>query len=116
MKKIVLFIAVILCILNVSGCTKNKEIKFDNSFPLATSPNVEWAVVVEPYVAFRKTTEWDSEILGHCRKGDILQVQGTSVSSDNEQWYNFIHGWLPFGSVEIYSNRLRAQTFANKLK
>lgn len=98
------------------GCTKNKEIEFDNSFPLATSPNIEWAVVVEPYVAFRQTTEWDSEILGHCRKGDILQVQGSSVSSENVLWYNFIHGWLPFGTVEIYSNRLRAQTFAKQLK
>ena len=63
-----------------------------------------------------KDKKWDSEILGHCRKGDILQVQGSSISSDNVQWFNFIHGWLPFGSVEIYSNRLRAQTFANELK
>ena len=116
MKKNVFIIFLFFLFLSFAGWKKNNEIKFDNSYPLATSPDVEWAVVVEPYVAFRKTTEWDSEILGHCRKGDILQVQGSSISSDNVQWFKFIHGWLPFGSVEIYSNRLRAQTFANELK
>lgn len=99
-----------------SGCSKNRAIIFDNSYPLAMAPDVEWAVVVDPYAAFRNFHSWESEVIGHCRCGDILQVSGISVNSDKESWYMFSSGWLPASAVDIYSNRLRAQSASALLK
>ena len=43
MKKNVFIISLFFLFLSFAGCKKNNEIKFDNSYPLATSPDVEWA-------------------------------------------------------------------------
>ncbi len=108
--------AVCAFVLFTVGCVKNKEIVFDNKYPLAMAPDVEWAVVTDPYAAFRNEHSWEAEVVGHCRRGDILQVKGLSVNSEKESWYVFSSGWLPASSVDIYSNRLRAQGAAALLK
>lgn len=117
MKNRSLLIASVCAFITLAaGCVKNREIVFDNKYPLATAPDVEWAVVIDPYAAFRKEHSWESEVVGHCRRGDILQVKGLSVNSEQESWYVFSSGWLPASSVDVYSNRLRAQGAAALLK
>ena len=94
-----------------SGCAKNKEIKFQDDVPHALSPDV-----IDPYAAYRSETDWSAEILGHCRKGNILEVKGTALFNDAENWYYFDGGWLPESAVNIYSNRYKAQTAVGQLK
>lgn len=94
------------------GCSRNREIVFDSSQPLALSPDVQWAVVVDPYAAFRQEIGWNSPVVGYCRKGAILQVCGRTVILGKEVWYLFDEGWLPGNSVSLYSNRYKAQNFA----
>ena len=84
-----------------SGCAKNKEIKFQDDVP---------------HAAYRSETDWSAEILGHCRKGNILEVKGTALFNDAENWYYFDGGWLPESAVNIYSNRYKAQTAVGQLK
>ena len=99
------------------SCSKKSEEKiiFDNTHPLALAPDVEWAVVTEPYAVFRETDEWGAATAGHCRKGEILQVKGKSVDAEKENWYYFEGGWLPQNCVSVFSNRYNAETVSKGL-
>lgn len=101
----------------LAGCQKKEEteIVFDDSFPLALAPDVEWCVVTEPYVAYKKNSDWGAEVTGHCRKGEIIQIRGKRQDSSGERWYYTEKGWLPGTSVSIYSNRLKAQKVADEI-
>ena len=100
----------------IIGCAKKDEteIILDNSEPLALAPDVQWAVVSEPYASFKESKDWSASVIGHCRKGDVLQVKGKSLDSKNEVWYYFEQGWLPSSSVLVYNNRLKAQKISNQ--
>ena len=100
----------------IIGCAKKDEteIILDNSEPLALAPDVQWAVVSEPYAAFKESKDWSASVIGQCRKGDVLQVKGKSLDSKNEVWYYFEQGWLPSSSVLVYNNRLKAQKISNQ--
>ena len=100
----------------IIGCAKKDEteIILGNSEPLALAPDVQWAVVSEPYAAFKESKDWSASVIGHCRKGDVLQVKGKSLDSKNEVWYYFEQGWLPSSSVLVYNNRLKAQKISNQ--
>lgn len=114
----VLSIFLILITLSIFFSCKKKSsetIVFDNSHPLALAPDVEWAVVTEPYAVFKETDEWGAATAGHCRKGEILQVKGKSVDADKENWYYFEGGWLPQSCVSIFSNRYKAETVSKGL-
>lgn len=113
MKKSFVFLAFIF--LALFSCSKDKELSFDNSEPLALAPDVSWAVVLEPYVPFRKDCGWEAEISGHCRKGDVMRVEGKVISPD-EVWYKFENGWVPSDAVVVYTNQLRARSAASLLK
>lgn len=115
--KYTLFFLLIATAVIFSSCKKNntETIVFDNAHPLALAPDVEWAVVIEPYAVFREDDEWSAATAGHCRKGEILQVLGKSVDAAKENWYFFEGGWLPQNCVSIFSNRYKAQTVSNNL-
>lgn len=115
LNKLVLFFSAFLVFFTF-GCKKDKEIVFDNSDPLALALDVQWAVIVEPYAAFRKNTDWNSEVSGHCRKGDILQIKGNAIFNNKENWYFFDEGWLPESVLAVYSNKFKAQTAVGNLK
>jgi hypothetical protein len=102
----------------ISGCREKNEngIPLDDSNPLALAPDVSWAVVLDPYAAYRGETSWEASVTGHCRKGDILQVLGMSAAENGETWYRFDEGWLPDSAVSVYSNRYRAETAAKQVK
>ena len=103
--------------LSFSSCRKKttEAIVFDNSHPLALAPDVEWAVVTEPYAVFREEDEWGAATAGPCRKGEILQVKGKSVDEAKDNWYFFEGGWLPQSCVSIFSNRYKAETVSKGL-
>ena len=115
-KLILAALVYILSFLFVSCEKKGTEtIVFDKTHPLALAPDVEWAVVIEPYAVFKESDEWGAATTGHCRKGEILQVKGKSVDAARETWYFFEGGWLPQNCVSIFSNRYKAQTVSNNL-
>ncbi len=117
-NKIIIALSAALFIAAVfTGCAKKsvEVIVFDNTHPLALAPDVEWAVVTEPYAVFRETDDWSAATEGHSRKGEILQVRGKAVDSNKENWYYFEGGWLPQSSVSIFSNRYKAETVSKNL-
>ncbi|MCQ2597037.1 MAG: hypothetical protein MJ181_04240 [Treponema sp.] len=109
---------VLLFILSLSAffysCRDEKaaEITLDNSDPLALAVDVEWAVINEPYVAFRENQEWTGKDVAHGKRGEVLQVKGFSYSSEGEKWVKFEKGFLPSKSVLVFSNRFQAETSA----
>ena len=115
-KVLLIFILIFLSLL-FAACKKrgNEAIVFDNTHPLALAPDVEWAVVTEPYAVFKENDEWGAATAGHCRKGEILQVKGKSVDAAKENWYYFEGGWLPQSCVSIFSNRYKAETVSKNL-
>lgn len=117
MKKLIVLLIILFSAFFSISCHKKDElvIVLDNSEPLALAPDVEWAVVTDPYAAYKKEIGWTSGVSGHCRKGEILQVKGKSLSADNETWYYFENGWLPYNCISIYSNRLKAKTVSDQL-
>ena len=113
----ILIFILFLIFTGLTSCQKKttEPIVFDNSHPLALAPDVEWAVVTEPYAVFRESDEWGAATGGHCRKGEILQVMGKSVDADRENWYYFEGGWLPQSCLSIFSNRYKAETASKGL-
>ncbi|MGP1458466.1 MAG: hypothetical protein ACTTKL_04075 [Treponema sp.] len=95
-----------------ASCSKNSEIRFDERYPLALAPDIEWAVVTDPYAAYKNAPDWNAEANGHCRKSDILQIEGTALSPEEEVWYRFKDGWLPSSAVAVYQNRFKAENAA----
>ena len=118
MKKSWVCILLIFCTLIISSCKKNKEevIEFNESHPLSLAPDVEWALVTDPYAVYRSDLDWEAEITSHCRRGDILQVYAKSIDKQKTVWYQFEDGWLPETCLSIYSNRYKAQSAAENLK
>lgn len=98
-----------------AGCGRHKAIALDERNKLSLAPDIQWAVVKEPYVTYRTDKSWDAATAGYERKGEILQVLGTSVAEDNSVWFYFSNGYLPASAVTIEPNRYRAEHTAKAL-
>ena len=79
----------LILVLNTS-CKDSKRnvIIFDDSEPLALAPDVQWALVIDPYAAFRESMDWESEIKSYCKKGEILQIISRSFDDKKNYWYS----------------------------
>ena len=117
MKNKFLPVLIFILISILSGCNKKsaETIVFDDSHPLALAPDVEWAVVTEPYAVYKETNDWGAATTGHVRKGEILQILGKAVDSDMENWYYFEGGWLSQTSISVFSNRYKAESVSKNL-
>lgn len=117
MKSSVFIFLLILSLTCFTGCKKNDldVIVFDNSEPLALAVDVEWAVIAEPYAAYKESHSWQASVKGHGRKGDVLQVIGKYLDKNSEVWYCFENGWLPSSVITIYNNRYKAKSAADRL-
>ncbi|MBP5446826.1 MAG: hypothetical protein J6X95_01790 [Treponema sp.] len=107
------FFFISLFLFALSSCKKNNasEIVLDTSDPLALAPDVKWAVVVEPYAAFREEISWDAEAADYCKKGELFPILASATASEEaggEVWYRFKDGWLPASALTVYPNKLRA--------
>lgn len=112
---ILIQIAVLLSVsFSIISCSRNhgEEIVLDNSDPLSLAPDIRWAVIKEPYAAFREETSWDSRAIDHCRNGDIFPINASSTvvkDGKTEIWYRFENGWLPASVLNVYQNKFKAQ-------
>lgn len=118
MKKLILAFVVFVSIASVS-CTRNRVIDISATDSLELYPGVKWALIHEPYAAFRQEPSFESLVVDHARRGEIMQVLGsqyvTTVSGKNDHtviWYNFDKGWLDESLLTIFDNKYKAQTVA----
>ncbi|MCR5764128.1 MAG: hypothetical protein K6G00_12180 [Treponema sp.] len=124
MKKF-LFLIFVLFTFIFSGCIKKDEIyfSFPNNNPLAYVPGKEWAVIKEPLVGLRETDSYESKVLNHVRRGDVLEVSGKRISTKKNAdgkkvssvWYGFEKGWVESSAVTIYENRMQAENASQKM-
>ena len=118
-QKVIHSAAVILLLISsfaFNSCKRNKtEIVLDNSDLQALSPQYSWAVIIEPYAAFRTDPSWSSAVQDHCRLGDVLKIEGNMIlessidANQKEIWYRFEQGWLSETNVSVYQNKLKAE-------
>lgn len=99
-----------------AACNNQKTIPLDDRNALSLSPSIQWAVVKEPYVTYRKDKSWDAPTGDYERKGKILQVLGTSDAGDGVVWLKFSGGYLPSSSVTVESNRYKAERTAQSMQ
>ncbi|WP_407427560.1 hypothetical protein [Treponema sp.] len=121
MKKLIL---PVLCALLFS-CTKNNgQIEMQSLAPEELSPRIEWALISDPYVACRKQAGYEYETIASFRKGEIYEIKGNCTiivdkgekEEKKEKWYALEEGWVPSGTVRVYSNRLKADKARSELK
>lgn len=120
MKKVVLALFILSSIF--ISCKKDRdEINIHQDDILALNPSVQWAVVKEPYAAFRTEASWDAPTNDHSRLGDVLMIEGNLIldssreTSSKEIWYRFEKGWLSESSVSVYQNKYKAQSAAKEM-
>ncbi len=80
----------------------------------------EWAVITEPYVAYRDKPDVTSTVKGHGRLGDISQIIGKALVPDITNntsiiWYQFSEGFVSENSLIVYPNKFQAQSAASQL-
>ena len=120
MKKLSTVAVLLFVFVLLGACSKEKPIVLNADDIQALTPGVEWAVVTEPYAAFREEPAFESTVMAHARKADVLEVKGKTLSKDSLTsrtftWYKFDQGWLELSAVVIYDNRLKAQKAALSL-
>lgn len=105
-----------------SGCYRNEN---QNTVDLSVFETIhsdgEWAVLADPYVAYRDAPDPSSNVRAHGRLGDIARVTGKSLVPDVKTqtsliWYQFEDGFVAESAVVIYPNRLQAQAAADLLQ
>lgn len=113
----------LLLIMILSGCMKQKPITFDNDDPLALTTGIEWAVISDPYAAFRKEAGFENVVVKEGRRAEIYMVKGKALEKTGEGkraeyrvWYKFEKGWLDESVIELYDNKYKAMTAAEKMK
>lgn len=114
MKNRLFLMGILILALSIFGC-RRRGISLDDREPLSLAPDVKWALVTEPYTAFKSEPNWESKTLSHCRKGDIIQILG-KVENDEGVWYKFSSGFLPQEVLSIYQNRYKALKQLETLK
>ena len=106
----------------VNGCSKKNTIEFDKSDAENLKPGIEWLLVSEPYVAFRKAPGFENAVEGEGRRGEIYEVLGKDFvknpkgsPTETTVWYKIEKGWIDESGVKIYDNKLKANSASLKL-
>ncbi len=115
MKTRYLFVALLSVFLLSSCRNEKKTLLVDLSAVENLALSVEWAVISDPYAAYRIKPQDETNIMAHGRRGDVLPVVGKSLTK-NGIWYQFADGWLPSSALQIYSNKLKADSVAKSIK
>lgn len=121
LRKVFFVVLAAISLSSLFSCSKKIDngIELDTSDPLATAPDVQWALIVVPYASFKKETSWDAQTAGYCKQGECFPILARSVftvDGETENWYRFEEGWLPENMVKIYANKFRAEKAAKSLK
>lgn len=125
MKKFFYINLILFCLLSFVSCQKRNLIEL-NSNTLDIAPDLQWALIVVPYAAFRADCTFSSQVQGSARKGEIFVVKGKKSISEESNgednsldktiWYNFEQGWLDESLVRIFDTKLKAQNAAKRIQ
>lgn len=103
-----------------SSCKKNNgQLELQSLAPEDLSPRIEWALISDPYVACRKEADYESPSIQSFRRGEIYEIKGNRtilVDEKKELWYALEDGWVPSTTVQVYSNKLKAEKAKKELK
>lgn len=109
----------LLCALicSFSSCSAEKNEKI---IDISEAENIgfaeHWALINEPYAAYRIKPSDTAGTASHSRQGDVVKLIGSYIDVRDGQrslWYQFEAGWLPESAVSLFSNKLQAE-FAAK--
>lgn len=125
MKKFFYINLILFCLLSFVSCQKRNLIEL-NSNPLDIAPDLQWALIVVPYAAFRTDCTFSSQVQGSGRRGEIFVVKGRKSISEESNgednsldktiWYHFEQGWLDESLVRIFDTKLKAQNAAKRIQ
>ncbi|MGP1510052.1 hypothetical protein [Treponema lecithinolyticum] len=114
----VYFLCTLFCIL--SGCTAEKN---EQLIDISEVENIgfaePWALINEPYAAYRIKPSDTADAASHGRQGDVVKLIGSYIDIRDGQrrlWYQFTAGWLPETAVSLFSNKLQAEFAAKNVQ
>lgn len=96
--------------------TNLTDLPFDAPSRIASENRI--ALVTDPYISLRDKSGNDGITVAHGRRGEIYQITGVSlVKTDGglQTWFNLGEGWVLSSSVQIYSDRSKAESAAASL-
>ncbi|MFO8064609.1 MAG: SH3 domain-containing protein [Spirochaetota bacterium] len=119
-------IFILLVALVLFGCSGGEPVE-QLELPTTQVLNVRagWAVVEAPYSRILEQPEADSPIVGHARRGAVLEiVTKTNYSERTDDgtdfWYQIrsqdFSGWVFGSAVSLYNTRERAANAAEVLR
>ncbi|MCR5219233.1 hypothetical protein [Treponema sp.] len=97
-----------------SSCSKEKPIDISLDNPESINPDLHWALINEPFVAFRNDSDFDSEVSSHGRLGDVEKIIGVFRKKERV-WYRFSKGWLDADCLIVYDTQLKALSKSKEL-
>lgn len=110
---------VFLSLIVLSSCRTRKNFTIVPHDPMKLVPGVQWAVVIQPYVAFREDADVESKVMEHGRKGDFFCITGKKYVKDAKSvsvvWYSFDQGWLKDDEIAVYDNEYKARTASKQI-
>lgn len=118
MKKFFLFIFIVSMIF--TACSrKDQPLVLNPQDEKDTAPGVEWILILSPYVPCHENAGYESAVTKHLRRGAIRRSDGNcfvNTDGNSEKWYSVEEGWLPENTLEVFSNKLKAEKALSELK
>lgn len=119
-RTLIPYLATALCVLAFASCEKSGQdlssLSFETTSRISTENRI--ALVTDPYISFRDKSGADGITVAHGRRGEIYDISGVSlIEADGEliTWYNLGPGWVVSTSVQIYSDRSKAESASKSL-
>ena len=110
---------VLLLLFSFFSCTGNAKIgAIDFPPTYIVEEKNRFAVVTRPYAVLLDQPSEQGVTVSHCRRGDVFAVTGSRFveSGDTRMlWVSLEGGWIPRGSVSLFSGRARAENAAAAL-
>ncbi len=109
----VAFAAAFIAAVTLTSCSRKSQL-VDVALPELSRVSTEgrFALIVDPYVSLRDIPGSGGVTVAHARRGDVREITGRRILTQDAQrhiWLDVGQGWVQSSSVEVYSNRARAE-------
>ncbi len=113
LRRSLAFAAAFILAITLTSCSRKSQLA-DVALPELSRVSTEgrFALIVDPYVSLRDIPGSGGVTVAHARRGDVREINGRRIVTQDAQrhiWLDVGQGWVQSSSVEVYSNRARAE-------
>jgi hypothetical protein len=113
LRRSLAFAAAFVVAVTLGSCSRKSQLA-DVALPELSRVSTEgrFALIMDPYVSLRDIPGSGGVTVAHARRGDVREITGRRIVTQDAQrhiWLDVGQGWVQASSVEVYSNRARAE-------